>query len=144
MRSIPTKPHKEEKAIEEMETWEFFQLVIPRGESDKVAELIRRRGVKCDGATVRSWRNDPDVNPGGVADPIGRRNPLDEIFDVMNAIGARTPGAAAMIARRIQHEAAKIEADHDREEMLKEREAIREARKKAMEFLSLTEQFGDG
>lgn len=141
MSSIPTTSPK---SIEEMETWEIFQLVIPRGESDKVAEILRRRGVKCDGQTVRRWRNDPDVKEQSDADPIGRRNPLDEIIEVINAVGARKPGGAAMIAKKIEYEAAKIEADNDREELLRDRETIRRARELAKQFLATTEQLGDG
>lgn len=141
MSSIPTTS---QKTIEEMETWELCQEVIPRGESDNIAALLRRRGVDCSGQTVRKWRNDPDTDENNSAVPHGRRNPIDDILDFLNAVGARTPGGAAMIAKRIEYEAAKIEADNDREEMLKERQAIREARKKAREFLSITEQFGDG
>jgi hypothetical protein len=141
MTSIPTTS---QKTIEEMETWEIFQQVIPRGESDRVAEILRRRGVKCTGAQVRSWRNDPDVNEDSDADPHGRRNPLDEIIEVLNAVGARKPGGAATMAKKIEYEAARIEADNDREEMLKDREAIRKARELAKQFLETTEQFGDG
>jgi hypothetical protein len=139
MSSIPTQ-----KTIEQMETWEILREAIDRGESEEVAKILRRKGVSCSGPQVRSWRNDTDVDDGKIADPIGRRNPLDEIIDVINAIGARKPGAAAMIAKRIEIEAAKVEADHGKEELLKDVETIKKAREKAKEFLSITEVFGDG
>lgn len=132
------------KPLEEMETWEILHEAIPRGEADNVAKLLRRRGVQCTGWQVRSWRNDPDVDENGAADPHGRRNPLDEILDVLNAVGARDPKGSAMLRKRIDLEDDKIQADHGREELLKDREAIRQARKSAQEFLATTEHIGDG
>lgn len=143
MSSIPTKPHKT-VAIEEMETWEIFREAIGRGESEEIAKFLRRRGISCNGAIVRSWMNDPDVDENGAADPHGRRNPLDEFLEVLNAIGARDARGAEMMTQRIIQENERIQADHGREELLKDRETIRKARQKAMEFLSITEQFGDG
>lgn len=141
MGSIPT-PHQEE--IEELETWEIFRLVIDSGESDEVAKILRRRGISCEGAHVRSWMNDPDVDANSSVTPNGRRNPLDEFIEVLAAVGARKAGAATTLAKKVVFVAAKIEADHDREALLKDLEAIREGRKAAKEFLKKTEHIGDG
>ena len=134
-------PHK--KTIEEMETWEICQEAIPRGESEEIAKILKRRGVACSAWIVRSWRNDPDVDEDSEKDPHGRRNPIDEILDFMAAVGARS-GDVEMIRQKINHEAARIQADKGREELLKDMEAVRRAREKAREFLAETEHFGDG
>jgi hypothetical protein len=141
MSTIPTTS---QKTIEEMETWELCHDAIPRGESDEIAKLLRRRGVSCNGQIVRSWRNDPDVGDDSDTDPIGRRNPVDEFLDFLRAVGARSAEGAAMLRKKVDLEDEKIQADHGREEMLKDREAIKKARQKAQEFLSITEAFGDG
>ncbi len=122
MSSIPTqKPHK---AIELMETWEILHDAIERGESDNIAAILRRRGVKCTGQAVRSWRNDPDVDemPVQSNDPIGRSNPLDYIINVLNAVGARCPEGIPMIMKRLNHEAGLILADHGQGELLEAHE----------------------
>lgn len=141
MSSIPT-PHL--KSIEIMETWEILHEAIPRGESEEIAKILKRRGVTCSAAIVRSWRNDPDVDEDSEKDPHGRRNPLDEFLDFLAAVGARSGEGAEMIRKKVNHEAAKIQADKGREEILKEREAVRRAREKAKEFLAETEHIGDG
>jgi hypothetical protein len=144
MGSIPTTPHQDEQQAEELETWEIFRQAIPRGESDAVARILRRRGIECSGAQVRTWMNDPDVDDKRPAAPNGRRNPLDEFLEVMNAVGARGARGADLLAKRVAQENARIQADHGREELLKDLAAIRKARKIAQEFLSTTEHLGDG
>lgn len=131
------------KTVEEMEPWEVLQEAIPRGESDNIAQLLRRRGIECTGQTVRSWRNDPDVDDKIAKVPHGRRNPLDVILDVIAAVGARN-GNVETIRQKINHEAARVQADKGREEFLRDRDAVRRAREKAKEFLAETEHFGDG
>lgn len=144
MSSIPTKPHETEIATKELETWEIFREAIPRGESDEIAKILRRRGISCNGGTVRSWMNDPDTDDNNARDPHGRRNPLDEFLEVLSAVGARDARGAEMMTQRVIRENAKIQADHGLKELQKERETIRHARQKAREFLAITEQFGDG
>jgi hypothetical protein len=106
--------------------------------------MIRRRGVECSGAQVRSWMNDPDIDDKRPALPNGRRNPLDEFLAVLNAVGARDPNGADMLAKRVARENAEIQADHDRKELMKDRQAIKKGRQLAKEFLAATEHIGDG
>jgi hypothetical protein len=102
--------------------------------------------VKCTGQTVRSWRNDTDVDDSDsdAKEPNGRRNPLDDFLDFLSAVGARSAQGAAIITEKVVRVNELIQADSGREELMKEREAIRRARHKAREFLEATEQFGDG
>lgn len=138
MSSFP-KPHHEETQIAEMETWELLADAIPRGESDKVAELLRQHGVDCSGRTVRSWRNDPDVEGAKPVDANGRRNPLDHFLLFLDAVHARSAEGAEMIIKRVNYELARLNAIHEREELLRDRQIALEARKLALRIVALTD-----
>lgn len=148
MSSIP-KPHQEEKPIEEMESWEVVHDAIQRGESDNVATFLRKRGVKCSGQAVRSWRNDPDVvddddDDQKVIDPHGRRNPLDYFLLFLSAVGARSAEGAELILKKVNAEGAAIQADHGRKTLLQTQQANKKMVELAREIIAIADIDGGG
>lgn len=137
--NIP-QPHH----IEEPETWDLLAEAIPRGESDNIAALLRRKGLDCSGRAVRSWRNDPDVEGKGPVDPNGRRNPLDHFLLFLAAVHARSAEGAEMIVERVNSELARMSAIHERNELLRDRQVAQEARKLALQIIALTDPTSRG
>ena len=64
-----------------MQTWEILEKAIPRGESERIAKLMR---VTPD--TVRRWRREPE---GDDTTATGRFNPLEEIMLLIDSLRAR-------------------------------------------------------
>lgn len=64
-----------------MQTWEIFQKVIPRGEAERIAKLMR---VTPD--TVRKWRREPEADDNL---STGLFNPLETLLLLFDALRAR-------------------------------------------------------
>src|SRR5262245_18032355 len=66
-----------------METWEILEKAIPRGEAERIAKLML---YSVD--TVRKWRREPEADDNTAT---GRRNPLEDLFLLFDALNARHP-----------------------------------------------------
>lgn len=64
-----------------MQTWEIFQKVIPRGEAERIAKLMR---VTPD--TVRKWCREPEADDNMAT---GLFNPLETLLLLFDAFRAR-------------------------------------------------------
>ena len=98
--SQPTPP----RSTRSMNGWIVLEGAIPRGEAEEIADLM---GVAPD--TIRRWRREPEADDDR---GTGRRSPLDQLLLLLNAVYARHPGGAELIADRIAHEMAQLRAIH--------------------------------
>lgn len=106
--------------------WEIVALAIPRGEADAVAKNLHIGGKPISGNSVRSWRNDPNVD--GAADPWGRGSPAEHFDQFIDALYSRFPEGAALLLRYYLVRHARRDAIHGRDETLNALEANDEAR----------------
>src|SRR5262249_23275782 len=103
MSSISTKPH--EKTLEDLEIFELIAKVIQSPKDvTRVAKLYG-----CSEQTGRKWRNDPAADDDNKADPHGRRSPIDNLLQFMDALNAIDPARVEMVWDRLEFEFATMQ-----------------------------------
>lgn len=87
------------RAAGQMETWELMELVIPRGEAERIAGLM---GYTAD--YVRRWRRSPEA---GESNDSSRRDPVANLLILFDALRARKhPEMIALIMDYINSDLA--------------------------------------
>ena len=123
--------------ISAKEIFEIVALAIPRGEADAVAKNLRIGEKPISGNTVRSWRNDPNVDAASTADPWGRGSPAEHVDQFINAVYSRLPEGAWLILRWFLLKHAEREAIQGRPELLNALEVNDEVAKLAEQMLNV-------
>lgn len=122
---------EKEIPIEEMEAWQVLQQAIPRGEAVNIAMML-----DVSPTTVRSWRNDPDVDENRGHDPHGRSSPLAQFIRFITVVDARTPEGADFIDQWLEVQRARRRAQRGQGNLLAALEAAENLRKMAEEFIA--------
>jgi hypothetical protein len=136
MSSI-AKPHLEEAPIEELEIFELIAKVIPHRETDTLRRIAKLYG--CSEQTARKWRVDPAAYDDEEGDPHGRRSPVDNYLQFMDALNAIDPARAETVQHRVDYELAKMQCIQGNNASMRKWEAMKKANQLAREIVAVTD-----
>lgn len=137
MSSISTRPHR--KSLEELEIFELIAEVIQS--SKDVARIAKLYG--CSEQTVRKWRCDPAADDDNKADPHGRRSPVDNLLQFMDALNAIDPARVERVWDRLEYEIATMQGVQGNNARMRLWQKIKEAHQLARQMAAVTDIDGD-
>lgn len=140
MSSIST-PHPEEKRLEDLEIFELITKVIPHNETSTLRRIAKLYG--CSEQTIRKWRNDPGADDDEEGDPHGRRSPVDNLLQFLDALNAVDSARVEIVWSRLEYEVAKMRQLQGKGAMMAKRDRLKKANSLARELLAVTDLDGE-
>lgn len=136
-----SKPHKEEQPIEELEIFELIAKVIPLHETATLRRIAKLYG--CSEQLIRKWRNDPGAEADQEGDPHGRRSPVDNLLQFLDALNAVSPARVEIVWARLEYEYAKMQQIQGNDARMRKWEALKRANSLARQLVAVTDTDGD-
>jgi transposase-like protein len=136
MSSIARPPHQ--KTLEELEIFELIAKVIQSPKD--VARIAKLYG--CSEQTVRKWRNDPAADDDNKADPHGRRSPVDNLLQFLDALNAIDPARVEMVWDRLEYEIADMQGIQGNAAKMRIWKKLKEANQLARQLAAVTDVNG--
>jgi hypothetical protein len=130
---MSSTPHE----IEAMEIFELIAKVIPHRETDTLRRVALLYG--CSEQTVRKWRVDPAAYDDEPGDPHGRRSPVHNYLQFMDALNAIDPARAEQVQQRVDYELAKGQSIQGKNSHMRKWEAVKKANQLAREIVAATD-----
>lgn len=140
MSSIP-KPHLIEKPLEELEIFELIAKVIPHRETSTIARIAKLYG--CSEQLVRKWRNDPSADAMIETDPHGRRSPVDNLLQFLDALNAISPARADLVWARLEYEYADMRRLQGDDTKMRKWRALKKINELSREITAISELNGE-
>lgn len=130
-------PNPHDRTIEEIEIFELIAKVIPLHEADTLRRIAKLYG--CSEQLVRKWRIDPAAEDDQKGDPHGRRSPVDNLMQFLDALNAVDPARVEIVWSRLEYEVAKMRKIQGDDARMRKWEALKRANSLARELVAVTD-----